>query len=56
MFRKCPRNHQCRRMCYEDCSCQVWISEISDCGHIIQGKCCDVENIKCDIKVNFFFI
>ncbi|XP_050060549.1 NFX1-type zinc finger-containing protein 1-like [Aphis gossypii] len=50
--RKCPRNHKCRRMCYEDCSCQVSISQINDCGHIIQGKCCDVENIKCDFKVN----
>jgi len=42
-------------MCYEECSCQVLISEISDCGHIIQGKCSDIENKKCDIKVYYLY-
>uniref|UniRef100_A0A2S2P903 NFX1-type zinc finger-containing protein 1 n=2 Tax=Schizaphis graminum TaxID=13262 RepID=A0A2S2P903_SCHGA len=49
--RKCLRDHKCHKMCYEDCSCQVLISQISDCGHIVQGKCCDIENMKCNMKV-----
>ncbi|XP_060875365.1 NFX1-type zinc finger-containing protein 1-like [Metopolophium dirhodum] len=49
--RKCPRDHQCRQMCHEECSCQELINEITNCGHIVQGKCSDIENMKCDIKV-----
>jgi len=42
-------------MCHEECSCQVLISKISDCGHIIQGKCSEIENMKCDTKVYFLY-
>lgn len=54
MFRKCPRDHQCRKMCHEECLCQELINEITNCGHIVQGKCSDIEYMKCDIKVYFF--
>jgi len=41
-------------MCHEECTCQEFISQISDCGHILKGKCSDIENMKCDIKVYIF--
>lgn len=54
LFRKCIRNHICRKMCYEECNrCEDFSSVFGDCGHIIQGKCCDIENMKCQIKVYF---
>jgi len=52
LFRKCVRNHTCNKMCYEECNiCEDFSSKIGDCGHNIEGKCCDIENMKCQIKV-----
>lgn len=40
-------------MCFEECdTCEASISQIGDCGHIIQGKCGDID-MKCQIKVYF---
>lgn len=41
-------------MCYEECNtCEVSVSEIGNCGHILKGKCCDMDNMKCQIQVYF---
>lgn len=54
LFRKCIRNHKCCKMCYEECgTCENFTSEFGVCGHNIQGKCCDIENTKCQMKVCF---
>lgn len=41
-------------MCYEECDsdCEVFMSATGDCGHIIEGKCCDFDNVNCQAKVN----
>lgn len=40
-------------MCFEECKCEVLISQVGNCNHTLQGKCCDIENIKCQFKVYF---
>lgn len=38
-------------MCFEEYKCEELVSTTYDCGHTTQGKCCDIENSKCQIKV-----
>jgi len=45
-------------MCYEECDkiCNVIIREIGDCGHVLEGICGDIKNIKCQTKVCYIYI
>lgn len=40
-------------MCYEECNpCEVFCNKSGDCGHILEGRCCDIDTMNCQIKVH----
>lgn len=51
----CSLNHECRKLCYQDCSeCTVRVDKTLPCGHINYNVPCGLksEEIKCNISCN----
>lgn len=52
----CIRNHEYDEMSHKESGvCGVLTKKQGDCGHNIQGKCCEIDTLKCQTRVGLIY-